>query len=86
MVVISRSRLAGEGNEYPERNAAGGMAQSSSILQRHITRMVAEVLHRGSADPPHVVEGMANVAAFRDSSELSSGDSSARISLLNLWN
>lgn len=48
--------------------------------------MVIEVLHRGSADPQHVVEGMASVAAFRDSSELGSGGSSTLISLLNLWN
>lgn len=34
----------------------------------------------------HVVEGMANVVAFSDSSELNGGGSSTLISLLNLWN
>lgn len=62
------------------------MAQSSSILQWHITRMEIEVLHRGSAETQHVVEGMVNVGAFRDSSELSSGSSSTLINVLYLWN
>lgn len=34
----------------------------------------------------HPVAGMANVVAFRGSSELSGGGSSTLISLLNLWN
>lgn len=34
----------------------------------------------------HVAQGMANVAVFSDSSELSGGSSSTLIGLMDLWN